>query len=207
MPPKVKFLKEEIVQAAVDITRQKGFDALTAREIAAHLGVSTRPIFTYFDTMEQLKAEVYAFAKTLYQSYIERGLTAPIPNLGVGQQSLQFAKDEPALFKLLFLTKPTGTAGGAIEALTLAQNLVRESIMRIYNMEADTADQYFRDLWLLAFSFCTLIVTNDCPYSDEQISGIFIEVSLSLCKAFKEIPGLTTGHFDRDAVFTELINK
>ena len=74
-------------------------------------------------------------------------------------------------------------------------------------MDADTADHYFRDLWLLAFSFAALIVTDDCPYSDDEISSILTEVSLSLCKAFKEVPGLTTGDFDRDAVFTELVKK
>ncbi len=207
MPPKVKFQREEIVGAAAAIVREQGYDALTAREVAAKLGVSTRPIFTYFDTMEQLRAEVCSYAKRRYLEYIERGLTAPIPNLGVGQQYIRFAREEPELFRLLFLTKPDNASDGATEALGLSQELVRDSVMRIYNMDADTADHYFRDLWLLAFSFAALIVTDDCPYSDDEISSILTEVSLSLCKAFKEVPGLTTGDFDRDAVFTELVKK
>ncbi len=207
MPPKVKFQKEEIVIAAVDTVRQKGIEALTARELASRLGVSTRPIFTYFDTMDQLRSEVYAFAKKLYSEYIAEGLRAPIPNLGVGQRYIQFAKDEPALFRLIFLSKPDCASGGAIDALRLTQDLVRESIMRIYNMDASTADRYFRDLWLLAFSFATLIVTDDCPYSNDEISAILTEVSLSLCKAFKEVPGLTTGDIDKDAIFRELVKK
>lgn len=207
MPPKVKFQKEEIINAAVKITRKKGIDALTARELASELGVSTRPIFTYFDTMEQLKGEVYDFAKELYREYIERGLKAPIPNLGVGQQYLRFAKEEPELYKLLYLTKPDGAKGGAMEALTLSQNLVRKSVMKNYNMDADTADKYFRDLWLVAYSFTTLIVTGECPYTDEEISAIFIEFSLSICKAYKEIPGLPKGDFDKDAIFRELVKK
>ena len=79
--------------------------------------------------------------------------------------------------------------------------------MRIYRMDAGTADRYFRDLWLVAFSFATLIVTDDCPYTDEEISAVFTEVSLSICKAFKEIPGLPRGDYDRDAIFTELVSK
>ena len=55
MPPKVKFQKEEIVAAAADVAREKGAQAVTARDVAAKLGVSTRPIFTYFDTMDELK--------------------------------------------------------------------------------------------------------------------------------------------------------
>lgn len=207
MPPKVKFQKEEIVNAAVEIVREKGADSLTARETASKLKASTRPIFTYFDTMDELKYEVYSFSKELFRSYIENGLKSPIPNLGVGQQYIQFAKDEPELYKLLYFKKPSNESGGAIETLSISQELVRESIMRIYNMDADTADKYFRDLWLVAHSFASLIVMDDCPYSDEEINSIFTEFSLSICKAYKEIPGLPKGDFDKDKIFKELVNK
>ena len=207
MPPKVKYQKDEIINAAVGIVRDRGISALTARELAASLGVSTRPIFTYFDTMEQLKAEVYAYAKELYRGYILHGLEAPIPNLGVGQQYLRFAKNEPELYKYLFLSPPDGVKGGAVEVLRMSQELVRDSIMHTYNMDADTADKYFRDLWLVAYSFTTLIVTGECPYTDDEISGIFTEFSLSICKAYKEIPGLPKGDFDKDAIFRELVGK
>ena len=207
MPPKVKFSKEEIVSAAVDVTRQKGFGALTARELAAQLGASTRPIFTYFDTMEQLKGEVYAYAKELYRAYILRGLSQPIPNLGVGREIIRFAREDPEMFRLLYLTKPDGVVGGAMEALKLSQELVRESVMHVYNMDADTADKYFRDMWMMAFSFSTLIVTDDCTYSDEEIGAMFTEVSLAVVKAYKEIPGLPKGEYDRDAIFRELVKK
>ncbi|MBP5158436.1 MAG: TetR/AcrR family transcriptional regulator [Treponema sp.] len=207
MPPRTKFSKEEIVQAAVRITRKKGIDGLTARELGAELGVSSRPIFTWFDSMEQLKAAVYEVAKGSYKQYVEGGLAGPVPFLGVGMQYVRFAKEEPELYKLLFLSKPKGADGGAMAALAFSQDLVRDSLMRIYNMDGKTADKYFRDLWLVAFSFATLIVTNDCPYTDEEMSGMFTEISLSVCKAYKEVPGLAEGTFDRDAVFTELVRK
>ena len=207
MPPKVKFSKQEIVDAAVRVARDKGIDGVTAREIAAELGVSTRPIFTYFDTMDEVKAEVFQTAKELYRAYVERGLAGPIPFLGVGQQYIRFAHDEPELYKLLFLTRPGNASGGAMEALRFSQDLARESLMRIYNMDAHTADCYFRDLWLVVFSFATLIVTDDCPYTDAEMSAILTEVSLSICKAYKEVPGLPDGKFDRDALFTELVKK
>ena len=195
MPPKVKFTSNEIIEAAVKITRTKGIAAVTAREVGATLGVSSRPLFTYFDTVEELKREVYIYAKNLYKEYVENGLKAEIPFLGVGQQYLRFAKDEPNLYKYLFLTPPDGVRGGVMEGLKLSQDLARESLMRIYNMDADTADKYFRDLWLVAYGFTTMIAIGECPYTDEQISAIFTEFSLSICKAYKEIPG-QVGHLD-----------
>ena len=207
MPPKVKFPRERIVAAALDVAGQKGIDAVTAREVARALGVSVGPIFTCFDTMEQLRAEVYRTAKDRYRACIERGLAEDIPFLGVWRQYLRFAKAEPQLYRLLFLTPPGGVSGGATEALRLSQELARESLMRIYRMDAHTADCYFRDLWLAAFGFATLIVTDDCPYTEEEMLAVGTEISLAVCKAYKEIPGLPEGRFDRDAIFRELVQK
>ena len=207
MPPKVKFQKKDIVSAALNVAKKKGIDAVTAREVAKELNVSVGPIFTWFDSMDALKTDVYEQAKGIYRDYIVKGLEEQIPFLGVWHQYMRFAKEEPELYKLLFLTKPGVANGGAIEALKFSQDLARESIMRIYHMDAHTADCYFRDLWLISFSYATLVVTDDCPYTDEEIFAVGTEVSLAVCKAYKEIPGLPEGNYDRDAIFRELVKK
>ncbi len=207
MPPRVKFQKEEIIDAALNIVREKGIDALTAREVASALVVSTRPIFTYYDTMDQLKHDVYEKAKVKYLEYLQQGLNFPIPFLGVWQQYLHFAEDEPELYRLLFLDGKDGVSCGATETLTYSKDLVRDSVMEHYNMDAHTADCFFRDLWLTAFSFATLIVTDNCPFSFEEMVAVGTEISLSICKAYKEIPGLSKGKYDRDAIFSDLVRK
>lgn len=58
MPPKPKFTKEEVVEAALRLISEKGTDALTARELGERLGSSARPIFTTFRNMEELMGEV-----------------------------------------------------------------------------------------------------------------------------------------------------
>ena len=84
MPPSVKFTKDEIVEAALRLTRAGGIGSLTARSLAAELGASTRPMFTHFETVDELKHEVHEAAKGVYKAYIERGLAEPVPFLGVG---------------------------------------------------------------------------------------------------------------------------
>lgn len=207
MPPSVKVTRDEVVEAAFGITRERGIDAATAREVARELGVSTRPIFTHYDSMDELRHDVYELAKERYRAYIEDGLTEPIPFLGVGQSYIRFAREEPELYRLLFLTRPDEAGGGAAEALALSQDLARPSIMRIYHMDAHEADCYFRDLWLVVFSFATMIVTDECPFTDEQMSAVLTEVSLAVCKAYKEVPGLVDGTYDRDAIFRGLVGE
>ena len=49
-----------------------------------------------------------------------------------------------------------------------------------------------------------MIVVDERSLTDEEIGAVFSEVSLAVCKAYKEIPGLPRGDYDRDALFREL---
>ena len=44
MPPKVKVTQDQIIQAAMDIVRESGIDALNARALAKQLDCSIQPI-------------------------------------------------------------------------------------------------------------------------------------------------------------------
>ena len=69
------------------------------------------------------------------------------------------------------------------------------------------AERYTRDMWLVSHGIAALIVTNSCPYTDEQISRIFTGFSLSVYKSIKEIPGFAENDYDRDAEFRKLAEK
>ena len=67
MPPKVRFAKEQITQAALAVVSQKGVQALTAKELGAALGTSTTPIFTVFSSMEEVEKAMVEAAKAIYK--------------------------------------------------------------------------------------------------------------------------------------------
>lgn len=207
MPPSVKFTKEEIVNAALQVVREKGTAALTARQIAAVLGVSTRPIFTYFQNMQQMQEAVRQAAQALYHSYIKKGLEQVHPFIGLGEQYIRFATQEPELYRLLFLPLAPGSENKAMEEMERTQNLVLGFLQQIYQLDEAAAKRFFRDVWLVAHSLAALIVTNCCPYSPEEIRQILTSVSLSVCKACKEIPEFVTNHLDRDTLFRSIIEK
>lgn len=111
MPPKCKFTKQEIIQAALQIARTEGPDGITARGLGARLGASSRPIFSVFANMEAVQAEVMQSAKELYSQYVQAGLSQTPAFRGVGQQYIQFAIDEPKLFQMLFMSEQPQTPG------------------------------------------------------------------------------------------------
>ncbi len=207
MAPKNKFTKEEMIAAAMQVVRTNGIDGLTAKTMADELGTSTQPVFTAFGSMDTVKHEVYAAAVRMYDGYVDIGLKEEIPFLGVGMQYIRFAREEPELYRFLFLTHTQDQEYSVMKSMRHFRELVRPTLMSIYHITVEEADLYFRDLWFVVHSLSTLIVTGDCPYSDREIGQILTGFSLSICKSIKEIPGFAAGTFDRDAEFRALVSK
>ena len=207
MPPKFKYTKEEIVNAAVEVVREKGADSLRAKDIAEKLGVSTQPVFTCFSTMAEAKKEVYFAAERVYKSYVEKGLDEKIPFYGFGMAYIRFAESEPELYRLLFLTPSEETGGGAYAAMLSMSDKVIPSIKNTYKLTVPEAERLYRDMWLVVHGISTLIVTENKIFTDSEISKILTGFSASLVKAIKEIDGFTSGGFNRDDVFNAIINE
>ena len=75
MPPRFKFTKDEVINAALDVTRQSGASGLTARALAARLGCSVKPVFGLFKNMEEVHQKVINAANDLYKSYLEEDMS------------------------------------------------------------------------------------------------------------------------------------
>ncbi|MCH5263352.1 MAG: TetR/AcrR family transcriptional regulator, partial [Lachnospiraceae bacterium] len=62
MARKETITKEEILNAAFQMTRENGFSNVSARTLAAKAGCSTQPIFRVYKNMEELGNDLYAKA-------------------------------------------------------------------------------------------------------------------------------------------------
>lgn len=106
MPPKPKITKTMILNTVLEITRETGFEAVNARSIAGKLKCSTRPIFTCYANMEELKEEFLDFAFEYYSRYAaDYSKTVRVkPYLLFPMSYIDFAKKETNLFRLLFIS-------------------------------------------------------------------------------------------------------
>ena len=57
-----------ILHTVLDITRETGFETVNARSIAGKLQCSTRPIFTCYENMEELKKGFSGFCIRILSS-------------------------------------------------------------------------------------------------------------------------------------------
>lgn len=100
--PKVKFDRVEIIKAAFEIAREKGFDKITAREVAKKLGSSVAPIYVNFETIDELVEAVVKRVFTLSDELVTKQRGESLFE-NIGRASLEFAKEYPVLFRELVL--------------------------------------------------------------------------------------------------------
>lgn len=105
MPRKNMFTREQIVSSALELVREQGMEALTARGLGEKLGASSKPIFSWFRSMEQVQAAVMEAADQVYQTYLKSGMQEGKypPFKAAGMAYIRFAKEEKQLFRLLFM--------------------------------------------------------------------------------------------------------
>lgn len=106
--PKQRITKEMIVDAAFALVRESGPEALTVGAIAARLGCSVQPIYSYCRSMNGLRREVSARAAGALRAHLAASLDAADPFCSTGRAYVQFARREPQLFRLAMLRKRQG---------------------------------------------------------------------------------------------------
>jgi AcrR family transcriptional regulator len=102
MPPKKRFEENTIIDAAFQVIRNEGFQAVTARSIAAELGSSTTPIYWVLESMDKVEDALRQKAFALIAEYQVKKYTDNVfINMAIGY--VNFARQEPRLFQFLQL--------------------------------------------------------------------------------------------------------
>ena len=186
MPPKAKFSKEEIVSAALDIIRENGVSELTARALGKKLGSSACPIFTVFDTMEEVMRETVKAANRLYDKYIAEGLKDTPAFKGGGMQYIAFAIEEPKLFQLLFMTEreQNPTIENVLPVIDANYPMILSSV-KAYGLSDENAEKLYKHLWIYSHGIAVLCATRVCSLTVGEIGNMLTEIFIALLKEIK----------------------
>jgi AcrR family transcriptional regulator len=152
MPPKQQYTKERIIEAAFEVLRREGPDAITARRIADEINSSVGPIYSYFENIDDLKSAAFLKATDLMEEYAKRNWSEiPFLNMGVG--FVCFARDEPVLFNTCCREGPREIKGTKMSPRIL--EYIREDRQMREFSEEDLASIYLK-LSLLAYGMAAL---------------------------------------------------
>lgn len=115
--PKQKITKEMVVEAAFALAREGGMEKVLVKDIAAKLGCSVQPIYSYCSNMEELKKDVHKRTAAFFKEYVAAHVEKDDYFHSVGKAYLALAKDEPFLFELYFLRKRTDGQAASLQEL------------------------------------------------------------------------------------------
>lgn len=187
MPPKVKFTKNEIINAAMQIVRKDGLEAVTSRKLSRKLGSSTCPVFTMFENMEEVNSEVIKAAKELYKEYINEGLKQNPAFRGVGMAYIEFAIKEPKLFQLLFMKEQSEPNDIEHTLMLIDESYtdILKSVKEPYDLEEEEAKKLYWHLFIYTHGIASLCATKVCTFTNIEIQSMMTEVFTGLLEKIK----------------------
>ena len=185
MPPKFKFTRDEINNAALNVTRKNGISGLTARALAAELGCSVKPIFGLFKNMEEVGQEVFIASDLLYQNYLREDMAKGkySPYKASGMAYIRFAKEERELFKLLFMRDRSREK---IEENKEEIRPLMQLIQQNLGISEDEAYLFHLEMWLYVHGIATMIATSYLDWDDEFISRVLTDAYMGLKYRYTE---------------------
>ncbi len=179
MPPKCKFTREQVVEAALAVTRAQGAEAVTARSVAAGLGASPKVIFSLFRNMEELQAEVLRAADSLYRRRISEGMSSGEypPYKGSGMAYVRFAREEKQLFRLLFMRdRSSETIGEDRESVRPQLELIEKNL----GLDEDAAYLFHLEMWLYVHGIAAMFATSYLDWDMALVSRMLTDGFLGL---------------------------
>jgi AcrR family transcriptional regulator len=178
MTQRVQFTKEIIVEAAFALTRETGWSSVTARNIAKRLGCSTMPIYSSLRSMGGIENEVRRKAEKLMLQFQRKKYTDDLP-LNMAEGYVRFAKEQPFLFRFLFLDRPLtqvpGTneheVAGAYEKLTSGKKAVTLADQVPVVMQ----DPRILKNWIFTHGLAAMVCSGILDLKVERIRSILTE--------------------------------
>lgn len=166
MPPTVRFTRDAVLHAACQLMRREGMEALNARAIAKELGGSTQPIFRLFTNMEDLHRELILYVARQFQAHAEADMAqSDSPYIQLCTTYLLYGRDEPELFKLLFMRDRVSEGQYSDQTnFDLVCNIIKKETP----LDDETALRFFERTWLFIHGLAVCIATKYIPCQDER---------------------------------------
>ena len=181
MPPQVKVSKDYIKSEAFQMTKESGFEAVTARKLAERLNCSTQPIFRVYANMDELKVDLYEMGTDYMRESMERqkGKSEPA-YLSLALAYIDAARNEKNLFRLIASVDDMNILGAG-EFLLKGEAINYPNMLPgAEKLSDEQKGELIRAIWFLVHGIATLLVAGRTVIGDEEIRGLVTETYTGL---------------------------
>lgn len=170
MPPKTRITKDRIIQAAIEVAKQSGYESINARTVSAQLHCSTQPVMYHFSTIDAMKRAVYAKVDQLHSVYMMTIPPEQDPILGIGLNYIRFAVAEPQLFRFLFQS-------GYAKENSLLEMVDSEGLIPVLaamqegtGLSMEKTKEIFLTVAMFAHGYASIIANNGLEYNEKTVA-------------------------------------
>lgn len=166
--PKQIIDRQAILNTAWLMVREEGYESINARSIAARIGCSVQPIYSYYKNMDELKDALYAKAMQYYNDYIYGRVDAQRCLQSMGDANIQFARNEINLFRMLFLSKSKELTSTRDIYEWMGDKEVSANLAKKLGVSQDEAGRIYVMLIIFTHGIATMLATGAADISDAE---------------------------------------
>ena len=172
MPAKKKVTRDMILQAALKLLKEQGYEAVNIKRLAQELRCSTQPVYLSFSGMEDLRKELIPLAVGEFEGYMKNNSKGAVVNL-FDMSYIRFAKEEPRLFCFLFMR--SNAFSEIRQALFPIIEQSMKELMDQYSISQEEADLLHDRLWMQAHGIASMIATNFCDWDMDKVGKMLAD--------------------------------
>lgn len=168
MPKAMQYSKQDVVQVAYEIVKEEGLEGINARKIAKKLNSSVHPIFNHFENIEELKKAVVEKIVETYHSYMISGKGKEKYYKQMGLSYIQFAKDFPQFFRIMFMNPTKLSAEKFIMADSAGDEIIKAGQI-LTGLSYEEQKKFHVGVWIFTHGIACLVATNTVKLSNKEI--------------------------------------
>ncbi len=169
MPPKQKITKEILLEHAFAIAEESGIQSVTSRSVAKRAGCSIQPVFSHFETMEDLRKETFDYTHMVLDKEMLAYEQYPDFSERVMLWMLDLARNRKNLYRMIYLSDLS--RDDQLPDLMMsfqANETMFQQMLKGHDLPVEVCWNIFQRRWLLLYGIATLICVNHANLSDEQ---------------------------------------
>ena len=166
---KQQFTREDLLDAALAIVREEGYEAVTMRSVAERAGCSVQPLYSLFGDKQALMAALCAHGLAWVERY-NAAHAADGSNAfsSHGLAHLRIAQQEPNLFSLLYLSSYVEVSSMDDLLSVAEQPGLRDEIMALWGLDEEAARELYLDMVVYTHGLAVLIVAG-ARFTDDEL--------------------------------------
>ena len=183
MPPKLKVTREQIKEVSMKIAETSGIEAITARELGKRLGVSSRPLYSIFSSVDELKREVVGMICDFFAAELSKERDSSDDFFKVGLNYLDFARNHPEFYRILHSTGVRYMGDHLKSAEEIIVELVRDKSEYYAEFTKEEMSDLYRKMGIFSHGLADLLARGaSSSISEEDARQILFETGGALVR-------------------------